>query len=87
MSDVSDILEVLLLNQISYHLLAVLFDVLSARDMYHEVFAVGGFDDGLVEVGVLDDPVAPAIEDVFIGMGFAISPFGIGSLGYLDVDL
>lgn len=73
--------------KIANHLLAVLLDVLSARDMYPEVFAVGGFDDGLVEVGVLDDPVEPTVEDVFVGMGFAISPFGIGSLGYLDVGL
>lgn len=34
--------------------MSVLALVLSARDMYPEVFAVGGFDDGLVEVGVLD---------------------------------
>lgn len=55
--------------------------------MYQEVFAVGGLDDCLVEIGVLDDPVEPSVEDVFIGMGFAIAPFGIGSLWYLDVGL
>lgn len=53
--------------------------------MYPEVFAVGGFDDGLIEVGVLDDPVEPAVEDCLVGMGFAIAPFGVRSLGYLDV--
>lgn len=56
--------------EITYHLLAVLLDILPTRYMYPEVFAVRGFDDGLVEVGVLDDPVEPAVEDVFVGMGF-----------------
>lgn len=41
--------------------------------MYPEVLAVGGFDDDLVEVGVLDDPVEPAVEDGLVGMGFALS--------------
>lgn len=75
----------LLLNQISYHLLTVLLYVLSARDMYPEVFAVGGFDNDLVEVGVLDDSVEPAVKDGLVGMGFAIAPFDVGSLGNLDV--
>lgn len=55
--------------------------------MYPEVFAVGGFDDGLVEVGVLDDSVEPAVEDVFVGMGLAIAPLGVRCLGNLDVGL
>ena len=65
--------------------MAIFLDVLSTRDMYPEVFAVGGFDDGLVEVGVLDDTVEPAVEDVFVGVGFAIAPLGVRSLGNLDV--
>lgn len=66
--------------------MTVLLDVLSARNMNPEVFAVGGFDDGLVEVGVLDDPVEPAVEDVFVGVGFAIAPLGVRCLGNLDVS-
>ena len=60
-------------------------DVFSARNMYPEVFSVGGLDDGLVEVGVLDDPVEPAVEDGLVGMGFAIAPLGVRCLGNLDV--
>ena len=67
------------------HLLPVFALVLSAAHMYPKVLAVGGFDDGLVEVGVLDDPVEPAVEDVFVGMGLAIAPFGVRCLGDLDV--
>lgn len=50
--------------------------------MYQEVFAVGGFDDGLIEIGVLDDPVEPAVEDGLVGMGFAIAPLVKRSIGY-----
>lgn len=53
--------------------------------MYPEVFAVGGFDDGLVEVGVLDDPVEPAVEYLLVGMGKAIAPLGVRGLGNLDI--
>lgn len=76
--------EHLLLCQ-SQNQLAVLLDVLATAYMYPEVFAVGGFDDGLVEVGVLDDPVEPAVEDGLVGMGFAIAPLGVGCLGNLEV--
>lgn len=71
--------------KIANYLLAVLALVLSARDVYPEVFAVGGFDDGLVEVGVQDDQVKPTVEDGLVGMGFAIAPFDVGSLGNLDI--
>lgn len=67
--------------------MTVLALVLAAADMDPVVASVRGFHDELVEVGVLDDPVEPSVEDVFIGMGFAIAPFGIGSLWYLDVGL
>lgn len=53
--------------------------------MYPEVFAVGGLHDGLVEVGVLDDSVEPAVKDGLVGMGFTIAPFDVGNLGNLDV--
>ena len=46
-----------------YHLLAVLLDVLSARDVYPEVFAVGGLDDGLIEVGVIFKKVEPLLAN------------------------
>ena len=41
------------------------------------VLAVGGFDDGLVEVGVWDEPVEPAVEDVHVGMGKVVVPVGV----------
>ena len=53
--------------------MSVLGFILSTRDMNPEVFAVGGRDDSLVEVGVGDDPVEPAVEDSFVGMGFTIA--------------
>lgn len=75
----------LILNKITNHLLTVLLDVLATTDMYPEVFAVRRLDDSLIEVSVLDDPVEPAVEDVFVGMGFAIAPLGVRCLGNLDV--
>ena len=63
----------------------ILLDVLSATDMYPVVFAVGGLDDGLVEVGVLDYPVEPAVQNLFVGMGQSIVPLGVRCLGNLNV--
>ena len=53
--------------------------------MNPEVFAVRGFDDGLVEICVGDDPIEPAVENLLVGMGFAIAPFGV--LGDRDVEV
>lgn len=51
--------------------------------MNPEVATIGGFDDGLIEVGVCDDPIEPAVEDFLVGVGFTIAPFGVRSLGNL----
>lgn len=73
------------LVKISYRLLKVLLDVLSTRDVNPEVATIGGLDDGLIEVGVCDDPIEPAVEDFLVGVGFSIALFGVRSLGNLDV--
>lgn len=61
------------------------FEVLAAGDMNPEVFAVGGFNDGLVEVCVGDEPVEPAVEDVHVGVGEVVVPVGVAGLGDEDV--
>lgn len=65
--------------------MAILALVLTTRDMNPEIKVIAGFDDGLIEVGVLDDPFEPAVEDVLVGMGFANVPLGVRCLGNLDV--
>lgn len=75
----------LFLNQIPDYLMPILLDVLPARDVYPKVFAVGGLDDGLVEVGVLDDPVEPAVQNLLVGMGDTIFPLRVRCLRNLDV--
>lgn len=57
--------------------MTILFLVLSARDMDPEVFAIGGFDDGLIETCVRDNPIEPGVEKLLVGMGFAIAPLGV----------
>ena len=42
--------------------------------MNPEVFAVGGFDDGLVKISVGDDPIEPAVENLLVGVGFVVIP-------------
>ena len=66
-------------------LASVLFEVLPTRDMNSEILSVWGLDDGLVEVGVLNDPVEPAVQDLLVGVGLSIFPLGVRGLGNLDV--
>ena len=65
--------------------MAILLGILAAADMYLEVTNVGSLHNELVEVSFGLDPVKPAVEDVFVCMGFAISPLGVRGIGYLDV--
>lgn len=39
----------------------------------------------MVEIGVGDDPIEPAVENLLVRMGFAIAPLGV--LGDRDVDV
>ena len=66
-------------------LVAVLALVPAAGDVDPEVFAVGGFDDGLVKVRVRDNPVEPAVEDFLVGMCLAITLCGVLRDGQADV--
>ena len=52
-------------------------EVLAAGDVDPVVFAVGSFDDGLVEIGVGDEPVEPAVEDVHVRVGKVVVPVGV----------
>lgn len=65
--------------------MAVLGAVALAGDVDPEVFAVGGFDDGLVKVRFRDNPIEPAVENLLVGMCFAITPRSV--LGDRDVDV
>lgn len=66
----------LLLQEVD-DLVSVLGAVALAGDVDPEVFAVGGFDDGLVKVRVRDNPIEPAIENLLVGMCFAITLRGV----------
>ena len=52
--------------------------VLSAGDVEPVVLAVGGFEDELVEVGVVLDKVHPAFCLVEVGVPLVILPVGVG---------
>lgn len=65
--------------------MTVLFLVLATRDVNPEVLAVGGLDEGLVEVRVGDQELKPAVEDVLIRVGFVVAPLCVSGLGDLDV--
>lgn len=74
-----------LLLQVSDDLMSILFLVLTTRDVNPEVFAVGGLDDGLVEVRVGGEELEPAVEDVLVAVRLVVFPIGVGSLGDVDV--
>ena len=65
-------------------LVAVLGAVALAGDVDPEVFAVGGFDDGLVKVRVRDNPIEPAVENLLVGMCLAITLWGVPGDGDAD---
>ena len=64
--------------------MAVLALIGSAGDVDPEVFAVGGFDDGLVKVRVGGNPVEPAVENLLVGMCLAITLWGVPGDGDAD---
>lgn len=62
-------------------------EVLAAADLNPIVFVVGGFDDGLVEIGVGDEPVEPTVEDAHVGVGEVVVPVDVAGLGDEDVGV
>lgn len=46
------------------------------RDVDPVVFAIGGLNDGLVEVRVGGQELKPAVKDVLVGVGFVVIPNG-----------
>lgn len=79
-------MEFLLLLEITDDLMAVLLDVLSARNMDPVVTTIGGFHDQLVKVGVVLQEVEPSFGKFLVGVGLVVIPIGIGGLGDVDVD-
>lgn len=65
--------------------MAVLFLVLSTRDVNPEVLAVGGPDDGLIEVRMGGQELKPTIEDVLVCVGFVVCPISVRGLRDVDV--
>lgn len=65
--------------------MAVLGRVLAAGDVEPVVEAVGGFEDELVEVGVLPEEGDPAVGGFEVGVGTVVFPAGVGGLGKTDV--
>ena len=49
------------------------------------VFAIGGFEDELVEVGVALEPVEPAVGGLEVGVATVVAPGGVGGEGQADV--
>lgn len=65
--------------------MAVPAPVLTAGDVEPEVLAVGGFEDELVEVGVVLQKVEPAAGNGHVGMRPVVCPIGVGGSGEVDV--
>ena len=57
--------------------MAVSSAVLAARDVNPEIFAVGGLEDELVEVGIMLEPVEPTSGHLHIGMLAVIVPASV----------
>ena len=65
--------------------MAVLVAVLPTRDVNPVVFAVGGFEDELVEVGVGFEEVEPAAGGLQVGVATVIVPGGVRGEGETEV--
>ena len=59
--------------------------VSTTGDVNPEVFAISGFEDELVEVGIPFEPVEPATSGLHIGMALVIIPGGVGGEWQTDV--
>ena len=60
--------------------------VLAARDMYPEVFAVGGLENELVIISVVLQPIKPLAGGLKVGMTLVIIPSGIACERQTDVS-
>jgi hypothetical protein len=65
--------------------MAVGLAVAAAGDVDPEVFAVGGLEDELVEVGVGLEPVEPLAGGLDVGMATVVVPGGVAGEGQADV--
>ena len=60
--------------------------VLAAGDVNPEVFAVGGLENELVEIGVVLKEVEPLAGGLQVGMTLVVVPGGIAGEGQADVS-
>ena len=60
--------------------------VLAAGDVNPEVFAVGGLENQLIEVGVVLQIVEPLAGGFKVGMALVVIPGGIAGEGQADVS-
>lgn len=65
--------------------MAVLFGVLTTRDVNPEVFVIGGLHDQLVKVAMGFYPVKPLVGKIHVSVLEVIVPIGIGGFGDVDV--
>ena len=71
--------------QVANHLVAVGPAVLAAGDVNPEVFAVGGLENELIEVGVVLQIVEPLAGGLKVGMTLVVIPGGIAGEGQAEV--
>ena len=76
MRDEGTWIQALLLHVPDY-LMTIHSAVLSATNMNPIIFAIGGFEDELVEVGVVLDEIHPAFCFIEVGMPTVVLPIGI----------
>ena len=75
-----------LFPQVTNDLVAVGPAVLAAGDVNPEVFAVGGLENELVEIGVVLQIVEPLAGGFQVGMAFVDVPGGIAGEGQAEVS-
>ena len=54
--------------------------------MYPEIFAIGGFEDELIKVSVMLEPVEPLAGGLKVGMTLVVIPSCVRSQGQADVS-
>ena len=65
--------------------MAISFSISPTGYVDPEIFAVGGFEDELVEVNMAFEPVEPLVSGSEVGMLLVVVPGGVGGEGQTDV--
>lgn len=74
----------LLLAHVAEDLMAVLFAVGSAADVYPVVTTVGGFHNQLVKVSVMLQKVEPLLGELHVGVALVVIPICVGVERHMD---